>query len=163
GEPRDRGALRRPHRRVRRDRGCERAGRAVGDRGRRRGARGLDGEPRVVSTEENAPLARILLLVAAGTEMLSLWLEYGRTKDRATRDRLVVAYAPLVKYVAGRLGSGLPAHVDEGDLVSYGLLGLIGAIERYDPRRDIKFETFAMSRIRGAIIDELRALDWVPR
>src|ERR1700733_4689675 len=72
-------------------------------------------------------------------------------------------YSPLVKYVAGRLGSGLPAHVDDGDLVSYGLLGLIGAIERYDPDRDIKFETYAISRIRGSIIDELRALDWVPR
>src|SRR5437660_9437721 len=71
-------------------------------------------------------------------------------------------YSPLVKYVAGRLGSGLPAHVDEGDLVSYGLLGLIGAIERYDPDRDVKFETYAIARIRGAIIDELRALDWVP-
>ena len=68
-----------------------------------------------------------------------------------------------MKYVAGRLGSGLPAHVDEGDLVSYGLLGLIGAIERYDPERDIKFETYAIARIKGAIIDELRALDWVPR
>ena len=75
-----------------------------------------------------------------------------------------MTYAPLVKYVAGRL-AGLPAHVDEGDLVSYGLLGLIGAIERYDPdpTRDIKFETYAISRIKGAIIDELRALDWVPR
>ena len=68
-----------------------------------------------------------------------------------------------MKYVAGRLGSGLPAHVDEDDLVSYGLLGLIGAIERYDPERDIKFETYAIARIKGAIIDELRALDWVPR
>ena len=95
--------------------------------------------------------------------MQSLWLDYRRTHDRALRDRLIVAYAPLVKYVAGRLGSGLPAHVDEGDLVSYGLLGLIGAIERYDPDRDIKFETYAMARIKGAIIDELRALDWVPR
>jgi RNA polymerase sigma factor for flagellar operon FliA len=61
------------------------------------------------------------------------------------------------------LGSGLPAHVDEGDLVSYGLLGLIGAIERFDPDRDIKFETYAISRIKGSIIDELRSLDWVPR
>ena len=95
--------------------------------------------------------------------MQNVWLEYRRTKDLALRDRLIVAYAPLVKYVAGRLGSGLPAHVDEADLVSYGLLGLIGAIERFDPERDIKFETFAMSRIKGAIIDELRALDWVPR
>jgi RNA polymerase sigma factor for flagellar operon FliA len=92
-----------------------------------------------------------------------LWQEYRRTRDRAVRDRLILTYAPLVKFVAGRLGSGLPAHVDEGDLVSYGLLGLIGAIERYDPDREIKFETYAIARIKGAIIDELRALDWVPR
>ena len=92
-----------------------------------------------------------------------LWLEYTRTRDRAVRDRLILTYAPLVKFVAGRLGSGLPTHVDEGDLVSYGLLGLIGAIERFDPEREIKFETYAIARIKGAIIDELRALDWVPR
>src|SRR5207247_11479232 len=60
-------------------------------------------------------------------------------------------------------GSGLPAHVDEGDLVSYGLLGLISAIERYDPDRDVKFETYAIARIKGSILDELRSLDWVPR
>ena len=99
----------------------------------------------------------------AGEDTQALWLEFRRTKDKALRDRLILTYAPLVKYVAGRLGSGLPAHVDEGDLVSYGLLGLIGAIERYDPGRDIKFETYAIARIKGAIIDELRALDWVPR
>jgi RNA polymerase sigma factor FliA len=99
----------------------------------------------------------------AGEDTQALWLEFRRTNDKALRDRLILTYAPLVKYVAGRLGSGLPAHVDEGDLVSYGLLGLIGAIERYDPARDIKFETYAISRIKGAIIDELRALDWVPR
>jgi RNA polymerase sigma factor FliA len=93
----------------------------------------------------------------------ALWLEFRRTGDRGLRDRLILTYAPLVKFVAGRLGSGLPAHVDEGDLVSYGLLGLIGAIERFDPEREIKFETYAISRIKGAIIDELRALDWVPR
>jgi RNA polymerase sigma factor for flagellar operon FliA len=92
-----------------------------------------------------------------------LWQEFSRTKDKGVRDRLILTYAPLVKYVAGRLGSGLPAHVDEGDLVSYGLLGLIGAIERFDPDRDIKFETYAISRIKGSIIDELRSLDWVPR
>src|SRR5918995_787314 len=74
----------------------------------------------------------------------ALWQEYKRTRDRILRDRLILTYAPLVKYVAGRLGSGLPAHVDEGDLVSYGLLGLIGAI-------------------KGSIIDELRSMDWVPR
>jgi RNA polymerase sigma factor FliA len=92
-----------------------------------------------------------------------LWQEYRRNRDEKLRDRLILTYAPLVKYVAGRLGSGLPAHVEEGDLVSYGLLGLIGAIERYDPDRDVKFETYAIARIKGSIIDELRALDWVPR
>ena len=101
--------------------------------------------------------------MAGEQDSRSLWLEYRRTHDKVLRDRLIVAYAPLVKYVAGRLGSGLPAHVDDGDLVSYGLLGLIDAIERFDPGRDIKFETFAMARIKGSIIDELRALDWVPR
>jgi RNA polymerase sigma factor FliA len=99
--------------------------------------------------------------VAEDTQQL--WLEYTRTKDKAIRDRLILTYAPLVKYVAGRVGSGLPAHVDEEDLVSYGLLGLMGAIDRFDPSRDIKFETFAIARIKGAIIDELRSLDWVPR
>ena len=99
----------------------------------------------------------------AGEDTQAIWLEFSRTRDKGIRDRLILTYAPLVKYVAGRLGSGLPAHVDEGDLVSYGLLGLIGAIERYDPSRDIKFETYAIARIKGAIIDELRALDWVPR
>ena len=93
----------------------------------------------------------------------SLFRQYQKTKNQAVRDRLILTYAPLVKYVAGRLGSGLPAHVDEGDLVSYGLLGLIGAIERFDPERDIKFETYAIARIKGSIIDELRAMDWVPR
>ena len=99
----------------------------------------------------------------AEADIQRLWRDYRRTNEKALRERLIVTYAPLVKYVAGRLGSGLPAHVDEGDLVSYGLLGLIGAIERYDPDRDIKFETYAIARIKGAIIDELRALDWVPR
>ncbi|MFL6017256.1 MAG: RNA polymerase sigma factor WhiG [Gaiellaceae bacterium] len=92
-----------------------------------------------------------------------LWRTYKRTKDQALRDRLILNYAPIVKYVAGRLGSGLPAHVDEGDLVSYGLLGLISAIERYEPDRDVKFETYAIARIKGSILDELRSLDWVPR
>jgi RNA polymerase sigma factor for flagellar operon FliA len=96
-------------------------------------------------------------------DTLDLWRTYRRSRDRAVRDRLILTYAPLVKYVAGRLGSGLPAHVDEGDLVSYGLLGLIAAIERYDPDRDVKFETYAISRIKGSILDELRAMDWVPR
>ena len=95
--------------------------------------------------------------MAAPDQTLTLWHDYKRTGERALRDRLILTYAPLVKYVAGRLGSGLPSHVDEGDLVSYGLLGLIGAIERFDPDRDIKFETYAIARIKGSIIDELRS------
>jgi RNA polymerase sigma factor for flagellar operon FliA len=101
--------------------------------------------------------------VAKTEDLQALWLEFRRTNDQGIRDRLIVTYAPLVKYVAGRVGSGLPAHVDDGDLVQYGLLGLISAIERYDPERDVKFETYAIARIKGAIIDELRAMDWVPR
>jgi RNA polymerase sigma factor for flagellar operon FliA len=102
-------------------------------------------------------------MATSGGDTLALWHDYRRTKDQALRDRLILTYAPLVKFVAGRLGASLPAHVDEQDLVSYGLLGLIGAIERFDPDREIKFETYAIARIKGAIIDELRSLDWVPR
>ena len=83
----------------------------------------------------------------------ALWQEFRKTKDQDLRDRLILTYAPLVKFVAGRVGASLPSHVDEQDLVSYGLLGLIGAIERFDPDREIKFGTFAMTRIRGTIID----------
>jgi RNA polymerase sigma factor for flagellar operon FliA len=101
--------------------------------------------------------------VGVAEDVNELWRTFRRTGDQALRDRLILMYAPIVKYVAGRLGSGLPAHVDEGDLVSYGLLGLISAIERYDPDRDVKFETYAIARIKGSILDELRALDWVPR
>jgi RNA polymerase sigma factor for flagellar operon FliA len=96
-------------------------------------------------------------------ELRELWRRYKEEGDAAARERLVVAYSPMVKFVAGRLGAGLPSHVDDADLISYGLMGLIGAIERFEPEREIKFETFAMTRIRGAIIDELRSLDWVPR
>src|SRR6188474_1133780 len=99
----------------------------------------------------------------SGGDTQALWQDYRATRDQAVRDRLILTYAPLVKFVAGRLGSSLPSHVDEQDLVSYGLLGLIGAIERFDPDREIKFETYAIARIKGAIIDELRSLDWVPR
>jgi RNA polymerase sigma factor for flagellar operon FliA len=96
-------------------------------------------------------------------ELRDLWRRYKDDGDKTARERLVVAYSPLVKFVAGRLGAGLPSHVEDADLISYGLMGLIGAIERFEPERGIKFETFAMTRIRGAIIDELRSLDWVPR
>src|ERR1700755_624795 len=96
-------------------------------------------------------------------ELQDLWRRFKATGDERARERLVVAYSPLVKYVAGRMSSGLPAHVEEADLISYWLLGLINAIERFDISREIKFETYAITRIKGAIIDELRALDWVPR
>jgi RNA polymerase sigma factor FliA len=96
-------------------------------------------------------------------ELRDLWRRYKGEGDSSARERLVVAYSPLVKFVAGRLGAGLPSHVEDADLISYGLMGLIGSIERFEPERGIKFETFAMTRIRGAIIDELRSLDWVPR
>ena len=96
-------------------------------------------------------------------ELRDLWRRYKDDGDERARERLVVAYSPLVKFIAGRMASGLPSHVEEGDLISYGLLGLIGAIERFDLEREIKFETFAVARVKGAIIDELRSLDWVPR
>jgi RNA polymerase sigma factor for flagellar operon FliA len=96
-------------------------------------------------------------------ELRDLWRRYKEDGDERARERLVVAYSPLVKFIAGRMASGLPSHVEEGDLISYGLLGLIGAIERFDLEREIKFETFAVARVKGAIIDELRSLDWVPR
>jgi RNA polymerase sigma factor for flagellar operon FliA len=96
-------------------------------------------------------------------ELRELWRRYKVDGDEKARERLVVAYSPLVKFIAGRMASGLPSHVEKADLISYGLLGLIGAIERFDTDREIKFETFAVARIKGAIIDELRSLDWVPR
>jgi RNA polymerase sigma factor for flagellar operon FliA len=96
-------------------------------------------------------------------ELRELWRRYKDEGDDSARERLVVAYSPLVRFIAGRMASSLPSHVEESDLVSYGLLGLIGAIQRYDPEREIKFETFAAARVKGAIIDELRSLDWVPR
>lgn len=96
-------------------------------------------------------------------DVQTLWRRFKGYEDQTARDQLILNYAPLVKYVAGRMGAALPSHVDESDLISYGLLGLINAVERFDPKRRIKFETYAVTRIKGAIIDELRSLDWVPR
>src|SRR5687767_1878883 len=92
-----------------------------------------------------------------------LWQEFKETGDTKHRDALIVHYSPLVKYVAGRVAVGLPQNVDQADLVSYGIFGLIDAIEKFDLGRGFKFETYAISRIKGAIIDELRSIDWVPR
>ncbi|KGM11352.1 RNA polymerase subunit sigma-28 [Cellulomonas carbonis T26] len=93
----------------------------------------------------------------------SLWTVFKETGDRAARERLILHYAPLVTMVANRVGAGLPSTVEQADLVSYGMFGLIDAIEKYQTDRAVKFETYASSRIRGAIIDELRAIDWIPR
>ena len=102
--------------------------------------------------------------VAANEAALrSLWEKFKATGDASTRERLILHYSPLVKYVAGRVGVGLPPNIEQADLVSYGIFGLIDAIEKFDITRAIKFETYAISRIRGAIIDELRAIDWIPR
>src|SRR3954462_5376916 len=113
--------------------------------------RGRDGVGEVMETNVKA------------IELRDLWRRFKGTGDVHAREQLVVAYSPLVKYVAGRMSSGLPAHVEESDLISYGLIGLINAIERFEIEREIKFETYAITRIKGAIIDELRSLDWVPR
>jgi RNA polymerase sigma factor for flagellar operon FliA len=92
-----------------------------------------------------------------------LWRQFKETGSSGAREQLILHYAPLVKYVASRVATGLPSNVEQGDLVSYGIFGLIDALEKFDMGREIKFETYAIPRIRGAIIDELRALDWVPR
>lgn len=110
----------------------------------------------MLSTDvSSAPLKHVVL-----TEC---WRRYTQTGDRVARDQLILAYAPIVKYAAGQIASRMPQHVDIADLISYGLGGLIEAVERFDPARGIKFESFAGQRIRGAIYDELRTLDWVPR
>lgn len=92
-----------------------------------------------------------------------MWVTFKETGEREVREQLILHYSPLVKFVAGRVGVGLPPNIEQADLVSYGIFGLIDAIEKFDLERAIKFETYAISRIRGAIIDELRALDWIPR
>jgi RNA polymerase sigma factor for flagellar operon FliA len=93
----------------------------------------------------------------------ALWRRYKATGDARLREQLILHYSPLVKYVAGRVSVGLPANVEQADFVSSGVFGLIDAIEKFEPERAIKFETYAITRIRGAMIDELRALDWIPR
>src|SRR5579862_8158389 len=92
-----------------------------------------------------------------------LWRSFKDSGDQSLRERLILHYSPLVKYVAGRVGVGLPPNIEQADLVSYGIFGLIDAIQKFDIERAIKFETYAISRIKGAIIDELRAIDWIPR
>ena len=100
---------------------------------------------------------------AIDAEISALWIAYKQDHERRLRDQLILHYSPLVKYVAGRVAVGLPQNVEQADLVSYGIFGLIDAIEKFDLGRGFKFETYAISRIKGAILDGLRAIDWVPR
>jgi len=92
-----------------------------------------------------------------------LWKEFKKSGASGAREQLIVHYSPLVKYVASRVATGLPSSVEQADLVQYGMFGLMDALDKFDLRREIKFERYAIPRIRGAIIDELRSLDWVPR
>ena len=92
-----------------------------------------------------------------------LWEQYRTTHDHRIKDALIMKYASFVKYVAGRIAVNLPSNVEFDDLVSYGILSLIDAIDKYDSERNVKFKTYAKTRIRGAIFDELRILDWTPR
>ncbi len=92
-----------------------------------------------------------------------LWARYEQAADPRVRDALILHFSPLVKYVASRVAVGLPQNVEQADLVSYGMFGLIDAIDKFEPGRGFKFETYAISRIKGAILDELRSIDWVPR
>ncbi len=102
-------------------------------------------------------------IVPEDADLQMQWTRWVNRRNSAARDHLIVRYSPLVKFVAGRVGAGLPSSVDSGDLISSGMFGLIDAIERFDTNFGVKFETFAVPRIRGAIYDGLRQLDWVPR
>jgi len=121
-------------------------GRARSDQARRGPSPSADGRPAGVPEE-----------------LMRIWVEFKDTGSPDAREKLILHYAPLVKYVASRVATGLPASVEQADLVSYGMFGLIDALEKFELDRGIKFETYAIPRIRGAIIDELRSLDWVPR
>ena len=92
-----------------------------------------------------------------------LWNEYAATKSSEVREQLILEYAPLVKLVAGRLSMYLGYNVEYDDLVSYGIFGLIDAIDKFDSMKEVKFETYASLRIRGSILDQIRKMDWIPR
>ena len=92
-----------------------------------------------------------------------LWIEFRKTRSPELRDVFIRKYMPLVKYVAGKVATGMPGNVEFDDLVGFGQFGLLDAINKYDPDKNVKFKTYAVTRIRGSMIDELRVLDWVPR
>jgi RNA polymerase sigma factor FliA len=117
---------------------------------------------RTVERTRKTP-SKTVTIPPAVDELGIRWDSFKRDADADAREKLILHYAPLVKYVASRVATGLPASVDQHDLVSYGMFGLIDALEKFEPGRGNKFETYAIPRIKGAIIDELRAMDWVPR
>lgn len=92
-----------------------------------------------------------------------LWDEYAKNKSHEIREKIILEYAPLVKLVAGRLSMYLGYNVEYDDLVGYGIFGLIDAIDKFDSLKEVKFETYASLRIRGAILDQIRKMDWIPR
>ena len=96
-------------------------------------------------------------------DLKDVWTEYNATRRPEVRDQIIVDCMPLVKYVVGKVASGAPRNCDREELIQSGIFGLIDAIDRYDPTKQVKFETYAILRIRGAVIDELRSRDWVPR
>jgi RNA polymerase sigma factor for flagellar operon FliA len=102
-------------------------------------------------------------IVSQDPEIVALWERYKLKGDGEARERLILQYSPLVKYVAGRVSVGLPATIEHADLVSYGMFGLMDAVQKFDLGKGVKFETYAIARIKGAIIDELRSIDWIPR
>ena len=114
-------------------------------------------------TGRSSPAKTVTIPPAVDDELGLRWDAYKSSADPDAREKLILHYAPLVKYVASRVATGLPSSVDGSDLVSYGMFGLIDALEKFEPGRGNKFETYAIPRIKGAIIDELRAMDWVPR
>lgn len=118
----------------------------------------------VLDLEPDTPLTLAgTVAIETDIERDEAWTRFKTKGAQHDRDELIVYYAPLVKYVASRIAAGLPQSVDQADLASYGMFGLIDAITKFDPERGFKFETYAISRIKGAILDELRSIDWVPR
>jgi RNA polymerase sigma factor for flagellar operon FliA len=120
--------------------------------------------PRGAATRGTATKEPVVTVPPQVDEVLgAIWHRFKGEAEPEARERLILHYAPLVKYVASRVATGLPASVEQADLVSYGMFGLIDALQKFEPGRGNKFETYAIPRIKGAIIDELRAMDWVPR
>ncbi len=121
--------------------------------------------PRTKAVADGATMATASATVPPQVDdaLGAIWHAFKSLGDDAAREQLILHYAPLVKYVASRVATGLPSSVEQSDLVSYGLFGLMDALNKFEPGRGTKFETYAIPRIKGAIIDELRAMDWVPR